>query len=533
MISDFRSRVAEGDLTCDLLIIGGGAAGITLAREFIASGVRVCLVESGGLEFDGATQALYEGAIVGRDYGTLDSTRLRFYGGTTNHWGGSCIALSPIDFTRRDHVPHSGWPFDREHLEPFYRRARKVLKVGDYTDFHLDRPGAEVVPFFDGSGPFEPEVWHHNRDHQDFANWYRAELERAADLDVLLNANVTRLIARPDGAALTGAEIATLDGRRATIRAKVVVLACGGIENPRLLLVSDDVVAAGIGNSHDLVGRFFMEHPILREPAVGSVFGDLTWGYPFKHVKDRTGNYLPGLRLTAASQREHRLANGSCSIDLQLEVDDTAGYANLATIRRALSGEEQARDLGGALWNVVTDLDDVARGMWAKLTDTWYEPPLSASPQFVVISRTEQSPNPASRVTLTGDRDALGLRRVALDWRLTELDKRTVRVMIELLAKEVGRHGLGRLKLAETFAKGDDQWPDDLDWGNHHMGTTRMHDQPRHGVVDPDCRVHGLANLFVAGSSVFPTGGHANPTFTIVALTLRLADHLKRRGFAS
>lgn len=142
-----------------------------------------------------------------------------------------------------------------------------------------------------------------------------------------------------------------------------------------------------------------------------------------------------------------------------------------------------------------------------------------------MTTRIEPAPNPDSRVVLVGDRDELGLQRVALDWRLSEADKRNVRQTLELFGAEIGRAGIGRPKI--LYEEDDSGWPEDLGGGEHLMGTTRMSDDPKQGVVDRHCRVHGMANLFVAGSSVFPTAGGATPTLMIVALAIRLADHLK------
>jgi choline dehydrogenase-like flavoprotein len=156
------------------------------------------------------------------------------------------------------------------------------------------------------------------------------------------------------------------------------------------------------------------------------------------------------------------------------------------------------------------------------------EPP-PADRFFHVFSRMEQSPNPHSRVSLSTERDALGMPRVKLDWRLTELEKHSFRAFYEVLGQEFGRSGLGRVQLLDWITSSEPGWPSTLGGGWHHMGTTRMHESPRWGVVDPSCQVHGLSNLSIAGASVFPTGGGVNPTLTLVALSLRLSDSLKRK----
>jgi choline dehydrogenase-like flavoprotein len=152
-----------------------------------------------------------------------------------------------------------------------------------------------------------------------------------------------------------------------------------------------------------------------------------------------------------------------------------------------------------------------------------------------VVARAEQAPNPASRVMLSEERDAFGLPRIALDWQLLDVDKRSLKVTMEALDRELRRLSLGRVEPSAWLDEPETPWVADPLVSNHpvggyhHMGTTRMATSPRRGVVDADCRVHGLGNLYVAGSSVFPTGGWANPTLTILALALRLGDHLGRK----
>ena len=185
--------------------------------------------------------------------------------------------------------------------------------------------------------------------------------------------------------------------------------------------------------------------------------------------------------------------------------------------------------LGRDIWDVVTDLDDVARGMFRATPDDPYHPPYDLSRPIRFYTRLEQCPNPDSRVKLIGEQDALGLNRIALDWQLTDLDKRSLRRSQELIGAEFGRLGVGRFKLDDWLLADDNSWPEDLHGGHHHMGTCRMSDDPKRGVVDRDCRVHGFDNLYVAGSAVYPTTGYVNPTLTVVALALRLADHLKTK----
>jgi choline dehydrogenase-like flavoprotein len=161
-------------------------------------------------------------------------------------------------------------------------------------------------------------------------------------------------------------------------------------------------------------------------------------------------------------------------------------------------------------------------------------PPASYTPRedlvYRMFTRQEQAPNPESRIVLSAENDELGMPRANLRWKFTPIDKRSMRVYYELLGREMGRAGLGRVQIMDWLLDGDDTaWPNHLSGGWHHMGTARMHEDPRQGVVDANCRVHGIANLFVAGGAVYPTGGAVNPTLTVVAMALRLSDHLKNK----
>jgi choline dehydrogenase-like flavoprotein len=344
----------------------------------------------------------------------------------------------------------------------------------------------------------------------------------------VLHANCTAIRLAADGRRVERLELRTLpegtgEGRTAQVRARAVVLACGGIENARLLLASDDVRPAGVGNDRDMVGRCFMEHPELWKPAVGVLAGDLQWALAFRSGETSPYNIMH-LRPSDAMQAREGILNTSLHVTTRLRSDPGAGYEALGRVRHG-GWWERARALGSAL----IDPGDVLDGVYSRFADRQYVPRQVGPTEVMIRVRSEQSPDPDSRVMLGAERDALGMRRVRLDWRMNALDKRTVRVALETFARELGRLRRGRLRIEEWVGADATSWPEALEWGYHHMGTTRMSADPREGVVDADCAVHGVAGLYVAGSSVFPTGGYVNPTLTIVALALRLADHLRAK----
>ncbi len=505
MFIDARTLPDASLVEADLAIIGGGVAGITLARTLAGHRTRICLVEAGGLEYDAMGQALYEGENTGLAYSTV-TTRQRFFGGSSNHWGGYCRPLDPIDFEARDWVPHSGWPFGIEELEPWYAQATRLVEI---APGHFDDAGywqaatGEQLPA-PASGRLRMQFVHFSPPTR-FGARYRDDLKNAENIQVLLNANVIRINATRDAGRVRQLEIRTLTGLSHRVKAKTYVLATGGLENARLLLLSNEVVATGLGNHHDQVGRYFMEHPHL------SNFADLVTADLARVPKILRERLIVQGRPAQAAfnpapafMREQRLLNATFMVALADTYPTDVAPASADARTRA------NRDMLLAARRFLTD--DPSPG------------PVAPGFRLGVGGSCEQAPNPDSRVTLSTQRDALGLPRLKLDWRLTDQDRRSFYTHLRSLALEFGALGSGRLR--ETIADQSD-WPQPVSGGSHHMGTTRMSDDPSRGMVDRNGKVHDIDNLYVAGSSVFPTSGSANPTLTLVALTLRLAEHLK------
>jgi choline dehydrogenase-like flavoprotein len=517
MLVDARSLPAGTTIETDICIIGAGAAGITIAREFASANLSLSLIESGGLEYNADTQLLYEAENVGQHFPNVTTSRLRFFGGTTNHWGGYCLPFDEIDFESRDEFPFHGWPFTRAHLDPWYARAQDVCQLGtyDYNPKRWDTASVKVPPPFEGP-VFQRKILQENPLR--FGPIYEAELRRAPRTTVYLNANAFDLDGGDEGTEVRQLSVKTLTGSLFTVRARVYVLATGGLENARLLLASGTADGVGLGNAHDLVGRFFMTHIVYTAGTI--VPTDSRANFDF----ETNDTYVAGkyridrlLGLSADSMRSRRLPNAIMGWTYKL----SAVAGALDALKRLGAGE---RGPGGS---TIEDLSLVLRN-WEGVADYAARKVLFHQSVPVdainVWGSSEQQPNPDSRVLLGARRDRLGMRELEIDWQLTDIDRENAATINRLFGAELGRVGFGRLR--SSF--GDDgAWPKDFYGNEHHMGTTRMHVDPKSGVVDENCRVHGMANLYVAGSSVFPTGGANNPTLTIVALALRLADHLK------
>jgi choline dehydrogenase-like flavoprotein len=535
MIRDVRSLGGLEPAEADLCIIGAGAAGIAIAREFISSPYRVVVLESGGLRRERSVQQLYSGDSVGEHYfQPLDVCRTRYFGGSTNCWCGICRPLDPIDFEQRFWIPWSGWPVAYQDLEPFLARAHHLASTGPdiYDDSAWDRIGLNPGQF--DPALLRPMVWHFNSRaayELSFGKRFRAELRRAANVEVLLHANVVELLTDRNGRVVTRARIRAFDGSASfadgdgrnvvELRAKRFILASGGIENARILLASTSTQRDGLGNGRGLVGRFFHEH--LQAPCgmlIAPRAGGLASQYSRLHRFGGTA-CLPGFGLSPAAQTAFGTPNASISIEPVF--DKESAVVALQKVRQDIRRQHISGETLKRLCRAALDCREWAPAAWTRFVRK--DRPAGDPRRFIVYARSEQVPNPDSRVVLSREKDELGMPRAVLDWRTTELDHTGIRLIVSHAAKEFQRLGIGEL-IPAAWVSGPD-WPEDLVGGPHHMGSTRMSHDPATGVVDKDCKVHGLDGLYVAGSSVFPTGGHANPTLSILTLALRLADHVR------
>ncbi|MBS0273009.1 MAG: GMC family oxidoreductase [Proteobacteria bacterium] len=492
--SDARTIPSGTVLDTDLAIIGGGPAGITLALSLAGKPIRVLMLESGGTSFDDKTQALYDGTQTGVPYTPLNATRQRYLGGGTNHWGGWCRPLDASDFEQRSWVPYSGWPFKKTALDPYYPRAQALVEAGpfDYeakSQQWVDQYGAPLTLGAGGvyNSWFQFSKMRGSELPTNFGERYAADLKQISNLTALLHANVTNIALTPDAKSVDHLDVATLTGGKFTVKAKHIVLATGGMENVRLLLASNGVMKQGVGNGNDLVGRFFMDNPVPRNTAKLVVFaGPIAPYYPSNQRGDGA-IFRAALAVTDDYKRAAHVMDSLTTVENRIELDDF-GKAVVATTASALGidgGDAAAYELGCGM---------------------------------------ELKPDPDRRLTLISARDALGMPRLNLHMTIGDEDFALYRQTIKELGRQLLAAQTGLIHLDRCSRE---SWLETMDWGNHHVGTTRMHNDPKQGVVDADLKVHGIGNLFVAGSSTFPTCGASNPTMNLVALALRLADHIK------
>jgi choline dehydrogenase-like flavoprotein len=455
----------------DVCIAGSGPAGMSLALSLAERGKDVLLLEGGGREFSDRSQDLYIGEIAGDPYFELDDARLRFLGGSSNHWGGRCRPLDAIEFAYKDYCPEAVWPIDRQDLDPYLARAKDILDVeGDFDD-EVFGPTMQRLTFL------------YSNPTTRFGEKYEATLQESPRIVVALETSVVGV--EIEGDRVSGFRVHDFDGHERTVSADSFVLACGGIENSRLLLHFNAETEGRLVPEARTLGRYWMDHP---QTTIGAVV------FPSESEADR-----PYWGLTPERMRELGVLN--CA----LRVASPIHHSGMRELAYDLACT--APRLGEWIWRQLgRDLLCEARHLRAA---------------------SEQEPSFDSHISLSDNRrDAFGIPHAVLHWRKSARDIETLRATAIEFGSLLAQRDSGRVRLSDWVLEGG-PWPESDQLGAwHHMGGTRMSSSATDGIVTPDLRLWGMDNMYVAGSSVFPSGGHANPTLTIVQLSLRLADHL-------
>jgi choline dehydrogenase-like flavoprotein len=460
-------------------IIGAGPAGITIAHKLARAGIPSVVFEAGSSDYTEESQDFYKGEVIGDPYFELDESRLRFLGGTSNHWAGWCRVLEAYDFEPKDYVPHTGWPIRRADLEPFLPETYDILGI---PGFKSD------VPFTDDFRWFEM----FKSDHVHFGEKFLDELEGHGSIAVVLNTEVEHL--NGDGRVVTSAKLWSNGKPAGDIALSHFVVCTGGLENSRLLLWSNERSNGAVVPQAAALGRYWMEHPMY-------------WG---AHVlfrdADAVGFDSEGEAFFCPSP-EAMAAHGLLNFHIKVESIPYRGM------------KEYIADLA----------------CYAPRLTEWVSAKLDLHLQCSARVHVdwEQAPDPDNRIVLSKtDRDAAGTPRLELHWKKSERDRRTITEALRMFGEDIARKDLGRMRISDWVLDGS-FYPDGMELGgNHHMGGTRMGDDPATSVVDRNCKVHGMENLYVGGSSVFATGGQCTPTTTLTALAVRLGDHLSRLAAA-
>jgi choline dehydrogenase-like flavoprotein len=554
MIEDARQIQPGTVLEADLCIIGGGSAAISVAMGYKDCGRSVIMIPGGGTNQTATGIDLYRGKVSPPgSHEPLEENRLRMWGGTTTVWGGRCVPFDPIDFQNRPWVPNSGWPIGPEDVASFMEPACTLSEAG-IAEFDARKvfpnTQSEIIHGFDNQ---ELVSWPLERWSvpTDYCKRYRADLDGASNVRVLLHAHAVHLQLSPEGKTLSQVDAACSPGQIFHVRARRTVIGCGALENARLLLASRDVAQEGIGNEHDLVGRYYQSHrfgvcghAVLKNP-------DKDFIYEFE--KDPEGVYCRRrFWMTPEAQARHQVCNvvgfffrnvsGSSEhrnamVSTVLLIKTLLGGARKGPKRLFEILRDQRRELFQHACIVLKDGPSV----FGQLAEVAYTRcfqkrrlPMVLPPRktncFPLFYQTEHAPDHESRVVLDlSSVDDFGMPRLEARIRFSAIDHHTCSTFVKLFKQRFEEAGLGTFEVSdEELRLLENPNPLDFNSNSHNIGTTRMGKTPTEGVVDENCRVHSVENLFISGSSVFPTSSHANPTLMIVALGLRLADHLKR-----
>ena len=547
MLIDSRAMVTDAVIEADICIIGAGPAGITLAREFIGSSLRVLLLESGELENDAHIQELSEGQVNSR-YLVADALavgRRRQFGGTPNKWGyttepgdgrlyARCLPPEALDFESHADDPRLCWPFSFDQLRPFYQRGQTVWNGGRF-DYEVDTWAGGLRPLETANGILKTRICQHGPSDV-FILRYRDDLISAENIDLYLGCTAVAL--ESDGAAgrVRKLCVARSDGRRFSVAAKTYILACGGVENAQLLLSSDVTQPGAEGNRHDNIGRYVTDHPEFRMgcifPSDPDVYDKIAL-YDIRWV----GQHMVSGFLTISEEvkRSEKLLNMSVALAVRWPGFGTEAHRAIAGLVAAVRRGEAPSRLSADIRSILRSPADTAAYLrsrnaeytYAETRGGWSRPDANRKKLRAIElwSAFEQTPQWDNRLSLINDRDWLGRRKVRLDHCWSEADRANIQRSIKIFTEQIEPFGLGRVHPWIDF-EGSSR-PRFAGW-HHPMGGTRLHTDPRFGVVDENCLVHGLSNVYVAGSSLYPTGiGYANPTLTLLALAVRLADHLK------
>jgi len=539
------ARLREGQELCgDVCIVGAGIAGTVLAHELAVSGVSVILLEAGGMKGAAGSLPLYRGESDNHDFHLPpDMDRARGVGGTSSMWGGRCMPFDPVDFEPRDHVQFSGWPMRYADIEPWYRRAQDYAECGAY-DYESAAAGLEgdLIEGLESDSLLMSslERW---SPPTHFGKKLGPGLARSQQVTLITGAAAIGLETQSGAEEITRITARSVKSKRVFhVKAKRFVLAGGGLETTRLLLATARPGQRAVGDHSNWLGRGYMCH-------VGGVIARVIFNEgrktAFGYEQDRDGVYVRRrFTFSDRAQLEEKLPNIYALLDRPLLEDASHGSASLSLlflIKRLVQRQSADTDDTATgtfalykrhLRNLVLGAPEVMSvlprfGRQRFLRGRRIPSLLLASKNnsFYLYFHAEQFPNRDSRVMLSNDADNLGLPRLRIEAKLGDPDVEAVLAAHQVIDRELRASGAGRLEfLKEDTHDAIRRCKCTL---GHHIGTTRMAADPAQGVVDENTKVHGMKNLFVASSSVFPTSSQAHPTLTILAFALRLAEHLK------
>jgi choline dehydrogenase-like flavoprotein len=536
-ITDIRTLDNGGIFESDVCIVGGGVAGIVLAEKLGAI-KSVSLIESGGFEPDSRIQSLYAMDSIGHTPRKNFQSRVRQLGGTSNLWPGRTMLLNEIDLLKRDWVSNSGWPISYGELLAYYEPTTKILKLPSLhifdSGFYLEKfteldktlEGIEDVDFRRSMWAKSPERFGYKTRHYNI-------LKKNKNINVFTHANLNDINLYEDGSAVKNFKIKTSCNKTYNFKSKVFIIACGGIENARVLLASNKQMVNGVGNTNDLLGRYYMDHPTAMSSNIQlqkPIFPSSLFGMPIKN-----GRIQDGVGFSRSYQKRNRLLNNYVQIMPKMSTHSEETYETLIRHAKRILNKDSSKNRHNIRAKDIAKIpeiiylltpQDLMPHFVSRLYAGWknFRGTAINTEQLVMVHHLEQEPIFDSRVFLNNSKDELGMNRITLDWQISDKSVQSAESLQQYVLEGLAKSG---------YIRNDDAYNgfnlSNCKDASHHMGTTRMGDNSQCGVVDKNCKIFDIDNLYIAGSSVFPTSGHANPTLTIVALSLRLADHIFKK----
>lgn len=517
---DLDAVAEPREYTSTVCIIGAGIAGLLLARNLATRGIDVALLEGGGPTLETRSQELYNAKMEGRYHDGTTRGRFRVFGGSSTRWGGQLLSYTPDIFNPPGEVPSASWPIRGEDLLRYYAEVLGVMHVPN------DDPDSEVTNLLEGKSRNSPDI------HIRFSRWApfsKRNLANTVGRDCLasgritcfLHANATRLDAERFNGRIDRAVVKNYRGITFRFRAGHFVICTGTIESSRLLLASRQGAERGSGFCSDHVGRYFHDHiSVSAAPVTGNARREFVRRFSPRLVRGTL--FTPKLEATPELRSSHRML--AVMAHFAIEEPEGTGVAAVRGVLQSIQRRENARQLIKAMAGLPRNLKEVARLAWHANVNK--RRAISQDAKITLRVDCEQKPNPFSRIRLSTERDAVGMPKAIVDWRISDEEKRTIQSFSAVMNRYLNEIGVGPLSWSPELAKADDSWLSLTSDTFHAMGGTRMGTDPKNSVVDPNLQVHGAPNLFVASCSVFPGGGSSNPTFTLMALTLRLGEHL-------
>lgn len=494
-------------------VIGSGPAGGVVAVELAKQGQDVIVIEAGGKKEATPFDTTVIKNIIGEvDVGLGRSFQL---GGSSNLWAGRVAPLDPIDFDYRNWVDKITWPVSFKTLSPYYRRSLELLGLSNeaFENNYYSSVNEKFKRFFNGKqAALKPFVW--SKPPFRIADYISDHISsETGGLRILTDATVSELESDSAG-KIKAALVICKNEKHIRVKARYFILAAGGLEVPRIMLNSNGVFKEGIGNKNDLVGRFLSTHP-KADLAVLKLKRPIFTNNALFSDQNFKGNAVRlGISLSQDVQITERYLNHYVQLSSFSEIQANRAFELIKN--KVFSSKMITREqVNGRLFRNL--------GLWAfnRIGRVAKVQPLAGS--LVVRGFLDQYPDPDNYVTLSRELDDKGLRKIEVNWRYTDRDKKSVIDFLKKLAHEFSRHGIGELDYSGLESL--KEWPLNA-MHSHYLGTTRMSSDANLGVVDENCQVYGCENLFVAGPSIFTTYGNANPFLTICAFSMRLADHL-------